>query len=52
MIYDYTNPAVPLKLYGDAIPLFGLQQALGTYAACAENPNNRSVQVFGSEGTG
>ena len=34
----YKIPAVPLKLHGNAIPLFRLQQALGTDAASSEIP--------------
>ena len=49
----YKIPAVPLKLYGNAIPLFRLQQALGTDAASSEIPTCKiALGHFSSEGMG
>ena len=43
-------PAVPLKLYGKAIPLFGLQQALCTDAANAGSLTEFSGLRLGRDG--
>ena len=41
-----TIPAVPLKLRISNAPLFGLRQALGTYAACTEAPTGKCFGVL------
>ena len=47
---ENTIPAVPLKLHSPAVPLFGLQQALGIYAAYTNIPTGKALGISARKG--